>query len=370
MTVQSHPWQSSPLASIPKVANGRHRTANRTYIDGCLVLVATSAIAINAWALFPSSDESEHYGRAPDRSTLSATGLNSAREGGIATPVNAFMLMNAKPLLPTMHGSLTGRYPSPAVYQYQMPLRSKLQALLMLLYSLPGDMDPAAMEAKLQALLQLPDAELAQLMAHPDLAALNEILDAGFLGTSDLSGVKTELDKIDVTPVPGTSEQIQLIKISGKPTYTVRAPAVTKGTETLAAPAMPAPPPAPTEPVTMAAASQFEVSTRLAAPAAMLAPSDEQLNSPPSAPPPPPPSATLSAVPNSQVEPTGSPQTSPDIMTSGNKFEPGETVPNPSADNSGVTQTAVPSTAPTNTESPAENGGADRWGRSNPAERQ
>ena len=43
------------------------------------------------------------------------------------------------------------------------------------------------------------------------------MLDAVFLGTSDLSGVKTELDKIDVTSVPGPSEQIDVIKVNGKP---------------------------------------------------------------------------------------------------------------------------------------------------------
>jgi hypothetical protein len=55
--------------------------------------------------------------------------------------------------------------------------------------------DPAALEAKLRALLKLPDSVLAQLMEHPDLASLNELLDAVVLGKSDLPGLKTELDK-------------------------------------------------------------------------------------------------------------------------------------------------------------------------------
>ena len=100
---------------------------------------------------------------------------------------------------PTTYGPVTVGYSSPAVAVSLVPLRSKLQALLMLLYSQSGDVDPAALEAKLQALLELPDSVLAQLMEHPDLADLNQMLDAVFLGTSDLSGVKTELDKIDVT---------------------------------------------------------------------------------------------------------------------------------------------------------------------------
>ena len=114
------------------------------------------------------------------------------------------------------------------------PLRSKLQALLMLLYSESGDVDLAALEAKLQALLQLPDSVLALLIQHPDLADLNEMLDAVFLGTSDLSGVNAELDKIDVTSVPGPSEKIDVVKVSGKPTYIVHSPAVQEGTDTAA----------------------------------------------------------------------------------------------------------------------------------------
>ena len=54
---------------------------------------------------------------------------------------------------PTMYGLVTVRYSSPVVNVSLVPLRSKLQALLMLLYSQSGDVDPAALEAKLQALL-------------------------------------------------------------------------------------------------------------------------------------------------------------------------------------------------------------------------
>ena len=83
--------------------------------------------------------------------------------------------------------------PSPVANVSQVSVRSKLQALLMMLYSQSGVVDPAALEAKLQALLTLPDSVLAQLMDHPDLADLNKTLDAVFQGTTDLSGVKTEL---------------------------------------------------------------------------------------------------------------------------------------------------------------------------------
>ena len=134
---------------------------------------------------------------------------------------------------PTMYGLATVRYPSPAANVSLVPLRSKLQALLMLLYSQYGDVDAAFLEAKLEALLRLPDSVLAQLMEHPDLADLNKTLDAVFLGTSDLSGVKTELDKIDVTSVPTPSEKIDVVKVNGKPAYVVHSPAVQMELRTL-----------------------------------------------------------------------------------------------------------------------------------------
>jgi hypothetical protein len=373
MTVQSDLRRSSPSTAIHGVANRPHRTADRTKIAGrrgFLVLLA-SGVAINAWALFPSTVDSRIYVPLPETSAPSAADVNSAREGVVGSPVNAARWINAKLVAsnPTMYGLVTVRYPSPVVNVSLVPLRSKLQALLMLLYSQSGDVDPAALEAKLQALLQLPDSVLAQLMEHPDLAALDKMLDAVFLGTSDLSGVKTELDKIDVTSVPGTSEQIQVIKVNGKPAYTVHSPAVNKGTEDSAV--SPAPPPG--EPVTMA--SQFEAPAGLTVSDFTLAPSSEQLTPPPApdglsasafglAPsseeftPPPAPTPTPE-IPKSLEDPTGTPQTSLDVFDSGNKFEPGETATQPSVDNSPATnspatQTAAPSTPATGGESPAE----------------
>jgi hypothetical protein len=246
-----------------------------------------------------------------------------------------------------------------------MPLRLKLQALLMLLDTQPGGVDAAFLKAKLYMLLKLPDVVLAQLMEHPDLADLNEILDSVLLGTSDLSAVMTELDKIEVTSVPGPSENIDVIHISGKPAYIVHSPGSQKATENAAAApaAVPAPPPVeqappPSEPMTMSV--QVEEGARVAAPATMMAPPDEQLNPPPPPAPPPPPTPELT---NSLVKPTSTPQSSPEIFTSGNMFKPGETVSTPTVDNSPATQTQVPSTQPT-AEAPAEpseppGGGAD-----------
>ena len=211
-----------------------------------LVLLA-SGVAISAWALFPTTVERGIYVPLPETSTPSAADVKSAREGVVGSPFNAYTLINAKLVSskPTMYGVVTARYPSLVVDVSLVPLRSKLQALLMRLYSQSGDLDPAALEAKLRALLKLPDSVLAQLMEHPDLAALNKMLDAVFRGTSDLSGVKTELDKIDVTSVPGPSEQIDVIKVNGKPAYIVHSPAVQNGPENAAGSPLSAPPPPP-----------------------------------------------------------------------------------------------------------------------------
>ena len=247
------------------------------------LVLLVSAVAISAWALFPSTVERGIYVPLPEASTPSAADVNSAREGVAGNPLelsraNAFRLMDAKLVssTPTMYGSVTVRYSSPVVNVSLVPLRSKLQALLMLLYSQSGDVDPAALEAKLQALLKLPDSVLAQLMEHPDLADLNKMLDAVFLGTSDLSGVKTELDKIDVTSVPGPSEQIDVIKVNGTPALIVHSPAVQNGTENAAGSPVSAPPP-PGGPVTVTMLSQVEAPAGLTASTFAVAPTSAQL---------------------------------------------------------------------------------------------
>ena len=247
-------------------------------IVGLLVLLV-SAVAISAWALFPKTVERGIYVPLPETSTPSAADVKSAREGVVGGPVNAYTLMNAKLVSskPTMYGVVTVPYSSPVVDVSLVPLRSKLQALLMLLYSQSGDVDPAALEAKLQALLKLPDSVLAQLMEDPDLADLNKMLDAVFLGTSDLSGVKTELDKIDVTSVPGPSEQIDVIKVNGKPALIVYSPAVQQGPENAIGSPVSAPPPPPGEQVTVTVLSQVQVPAGLTASAFTVAPSSEQL---------------------------------------------------------------------------------------------
>jgi hypothetical protein len=174
--------------------------SDRFFGPGAVVLAAV--VAVSGWALFPSSVESGIYVPLPEASAPSAAHVKSSREvvgGDKPSRPDAISLIATESVSskPTMYGPTTW-YPSPAADVSLVPLRSKLQALLMLLYSQPDAADSAALEATLQALLKLPDSVLAQLMEHPDLAELNKMLDAVFQGTSDLSEVKTELDKIEV----------------------------------------------------------------------------------------------------------------------------------------------------------------------------
>ena len=353
------------------IGSGDQSRVGTFHIYGTGVVLLALAVAISAWALYPSTVETGIYVPPPVASTPSAAHVDSAGEGVAGNPrelsgANASSLMDATVVssTPTMYGSATVRYSSPVVAVSLVPLRSKLQALLMLLYSQSGDVDLAALEAKLQALLQLPDSVLALLMEHPDLADLNEMLDAVFLGTSDLSGVKTELDKIDVISVPGPSEKIDVVKVNGTPAFVVHSPTVQARTENAAGSSVSALPPPPSEQVTVTVLSQVQVpaaltastfavaptSAQLAAPPApasqimsaftvaptsqqlaptpapasqimsafTVAPSSEQLTpSPPRAPPPMPSSTPKPKITNSREEPTGTPQTSLDDLNSG-----------------------------------------------------
>ena len=122
MTDQSHLRQSAPLTAIPKVANRPHRTADRTYtavrrdISSLLAL----GVAISAWALFPSTVETGIYVPPPEAAPPSAADVSSAGKGLTGNPLELaradFRLMEAKldTSTPTMYGSATVWYPSPA----------------------------------------------------------------------------------------------------------------------------------------------------------------------------------------------------------------------------------------------------------------
>jgi hypothetical protein len=372
MTDQYQLPQSSPLTEVRRVAIRPPRAVDRMRTAGrreLLVLLA-SGLVVSTWALFPSTVESGIYVPVPEASKHLVGEASSAGDVLAGGPVDAYKLMNAKLMSskPAVYGPLTLRYPRPMVDVSLVPLRSKLQALLMLLYSQSGDVDLVALEEKLQALLKLPDSVLAQLTEHPDLAELTKILDGVFLGTSDLSGVEAELDKIDVIPVPGSAAPIQVIKVNGKPAYIVQSPALQEADIATESPLSLSP--LPSGPTTMTMVSQVEEPAGLTASTLSLAPISDPLASvlattsqivsaftpapsiePLSVTP------SVSPPPSASVEPTDTPQASQEIMTSGNKFEPGETATQPSGGNSSATETAVPMTPSSGQEGPAEAGG-------------
>jgi hypothetical protein len=377
MADQSHLRQSSPLTAIPKVANRPHRTADRMYIPGrrdCLVLLAASVVAINAWALFPSPDHSGHYVRLPETSTSSAADVESAREGVVGSPVNAYRLIAAKLVSskPTTNGLMTSAAPLTAAYPSLMsalslvPVKAKLQVLLTLLVSETDPAERADLQAKLQALLKLPEDVLVQVLQHPDLADFNKMLDAVFLGETELWWIEFQLDKINVVPVTKTTDRID---VSGKPAFVFDSTAAahtdkggpsTSGLKSL--------PPTSSEPQVSSTTvsrsvpeadvatfvapassdvqvSQFSMSAPVMDVVPSAAPSPGPDPSPaPGAPPvaspaPAPSNAEISRDPI-ETEPTAS----PDVFDTGNKFEP-ETKPSePVTNNPVATETATPST--------------------------
>lgn len=240
MTEQSEIQPLPPLTAIHEPRVGGRAAAHPigrsvtplgvTGKRGFLVLLV-SGVAINAWALFPSAVESGVYVPFAQGPPPVAGEANPVRDAAgdlsVTTSRISFRLMDTArmPAVPARYGSFSQA--SAALAVSMVPLRSKLQALLMLLYSRYGhDVDVAALELKLQALLRLPDSLLAQLIQHPDLVDLVSVLDAVFLDSNDLSGIRTELDKIGITSTTGSTEQIDVVTISGRQAYIVYSPAV------------------------------------------------------------------------------------------------------------------------------------------------
>ncbi|ORA04541.1 hypothetical protein BST17_12565 [Mycolicibacterium bacteremicum] len=201
-------------------------------------MLLVSGVAVNAWALFPSAVESGVYLPFAQGPPPVAAEANPVRDAGgdlsVSTSRISFRLMDTArmPAVPARYGSFSQA--SAALAVSMVPLRSKLQALLMLLYSRYGhDVDVAALELKLQALLRLPDSLLAQLIQHPDLADLAHVLDAVFLHSNDLSGIRTELDKIDISSTAGPIEQVDVVTINGRQAYIVYSPMVPPAAENI-----------------------------------------------------------------------------------------------------------------------------------------
>ncbi|WP_139169842.1 hypothetical protein [Mycolicibacterium fluoranthenivorans] len=360
------------------VRSVRTRSAGRRELAGLLVF----GVGIYTWALFPSTDESGLNMALPDRSALRAARDDSVRgaaDGDTFEPsrTSSFMLIDLKvpSSEPAGYQSVAAQFPSPMADIGAVSLRDKLQALLVLLHFQPGDVERAALRAKLEALLALPDSVLAQLMEHPDLADLAKTLNDVFLGASDLSSLKAEVDKIDVTSLPGPAGRIDVVGVNGVAVFLVHTTSVQMRTESDAGAPVAELSPAAVESVTVttlspmraASADLFATALAMVTPAAQPAPepampevfamtmvsTGEQLaaetvsGTEPS---------TAPAAPSAAAEPSNTAVVSKDVMSSGNKFEPGDTVasaagadPSPTTEVVAPTATAEVTTASTAT---------------------
>ena len=212
----------------PKVADHPYRTAVR--VDGagrrCFLVLLAFGVAMQAWALFPSTVESESYVPLPEATAPTAAEVNSARAAVVGNPLefsraDAFTLMAAKLVSsnPTSYGLAAVGYSSPVVDLSPAPLKAKLWMLLIQLSSMSGDMDLSALVAKLRALLELPDSALVAVLGLPEMADLNAMLDATSLGKVDLPGITKEMGKIELRSAPETPYQVE-VAVNGKPTVT------------------------------------------------------------------------------------------------------------------------------------------------------
>jgi hypothetical protein len=356
-----------------------------------VAILAVSGVVISSWALMPASVESGSYVPLPAVSAPSASVMDPAELAtGAGLPSITLALNNSDVVANPMSvaGSSGIRYASSAIDVTVIPIRSKLEALLRVLYAQSGEFDRAQLEAKINALLKLPDSVLARLLEHPDLQDLNTMLDSVFYGTSDVRDVMSQLDKVDVASVPGSSDQVQVVKVSGNVVYMVRTPAVDEGlaTSIMAAESSPVAP----DGATMTVTSQFDqlagvfVSIFTApvplpplpapapmammaqvdpAPAPAAAPSSVKPAAPPSLSPPPSPEPTHTPTPS--VEPIR--HGSDDEVTSGDKVDLGETVQqqqqivdsSPSAGSPDTPETQSSSPAPDRTEPTGAPGGGE-----------
>ncbi|MCV7356206.1 hypothetical protein [Mycolicibacterium fluoranthenivorans] len=366
----------------------RSRSAGRREIAGLLVF----GVGVSTWALFPSTVESGLAIQLPDRSA-SPAGITTMRGVVLedtfdASRTGEFRLMNAglSSWQPAADESEAQSYPSAVVDVGPLPVRAKLQALLVLLSFHSADAEQALLETKLQALLAMPDSVLEQVMGHPDLADLNRMLDGVFVGTSDLSDVTTELDKIVVTPVPAPSGKVEVIEINGAAAFVVHTTAARMRTQDgldppapeaapsaaavtvvvlapvpqpptapvmsafMAAPAIPPlPAPAPPEPITPTISAM-----EMVLPTSEMTPSPQVSEQVPALT-----AATVAPEPPS-VAPTSATQPAQNVMSTGNKFEPGDTVAGSSSAGGSATEQDQPSATATAAPEPSatQTGGA------------
>ncbi|MEH3142173.1 MAG: hypothetical protein PGN37_18755 [Mycobacterium kyogaense] len=232
MSETPHVRKSAPWVAIRKIVDhpelvGDHMSAGAR--RGFLLFLV-SGIAIQTWALIPSTVPSGIYVPLPDMARVAAAEEDSPKRGvETAGPIDVRSAVSAESVeFKTFAGARVGMAPGPQIAANpqlfgalgEAPVKAKLQALLILLTSRFGDRDVSALVDKLRALLALPDSALAAVLGLPEMRVLGRLLDAASLGTVDLPRITTEMGKIALTSAPATPYQVQ-IAVNGRPTVSV-----------------------------------------------------------------------------------------------------------------------------------------------------
>lgn len=398
MIDQSHLRQSSPFTAVPKVADCPDRAEDRMSMAGRrdhLVLLTsvalTSVVAINTWSLFQPPREVGIYVPLPDTVPLldtraASSDVESAGDGGEDGPVGLSSSVLAERVQPTARtpGPLTAAATKPRTAAYpnlmsalsRVPPKVKLHALLTLLESEADPEKLAALQTKLWALLKLPEHVLVRVLQHPDLADFNAMLDAVFVGETELWWIEIQLDKIAVVPVTETSDRID---VSGKPAYEYHSSAVAhKGDGGPSTSSLKSLTPSSAQQASLMKMAQPDEDAGVTTFTALPTPNDIQMRqfsmsapmvdavpaaAPSSAPAPslapsPAPVASVKPAPtNADVsrDPIGSqPTSSPDVFDTGNRFEPGTKVTDPTTSDTPAIETSTASIS-----SPAAESGAN-----------
>lgn len=211
-----------PMTALPSRERNYHGNGREI-----IAVLAVSGVIVSSWALFPSAGQSATYVSLPELSPPGASAINpGGRDREVGMPPIALSRNDIDVYANTIlvAGKPQFRYVSSVIDVSEIPIRSKLEALLRILYAQMDGLDAAELGAKIEALLKLPDSVLVQLLQHPDLVDLNVVLDSVFYGTSGVGDIKTQLDKVDVATVSGAGDQVQVVKVSEQVAFTVRTP--------------------------------------------------------------------------------------------------------------------------------------------------
>jgi hypothetical protein len=342
-----------------------------TAITTALVLVAAS-VGVSTSGIFPLTNEKGIY-LPPVTSTVPAGGGET-----VPTKTKTVRLAEAESVALMLQTSGSPARGAPSARQTgfpnlmdalsHVPVKAKLQVLLTLLVAETDPAERADLQAKLTALLKLPEDVLVQVLSHPELAEFNQMLNAVFLGDTELWWVESQLAKINVIPVTTTTNRID---VSGKPAFiydsTVAASAAADGgSPTSGLRTLPAKAPEPqvstmmvtrsvpeTDVTTFAApaSSEMQISEfSMSAPVADVAPMAAPAPAPAPAPDPTPAASFASAPTNAEISVNTietQPTLSNEVFDTGNRFEPETKLSEPVTSNPETTETATAPTPPT-----------------------